>query len=343
MKIYTIKEIAKIAEVSSGTVDRVLHGRGKVSSDKELRVKKILKEIDYRPNQFARSLKLNKRYSFVVLLPDDELDEYWKPCFSGIHELITGFEEKGISVHVLKYSPKSHDDFIAKSESSFDYTPDGVLLGALFLKESTKYLRLLEEKSIPFGLINTAVEGTNYHTFVGHNLIQSGRTAAHLFDNLLHEKSSLLIVHLEEEFENALHMQQKEKGFRAYFQDKGIPIQIDTVNLKANEEGINLIQFREKLKNIVSGIFVTTSKAHLIAEIGIDLGIPIIGYDLLLKNVQHLKNNKIRFLIYQNPKLQAYKGLSILSEYVMKSVVHPKEMYLPIEIVSSENIDSYRF
>jgi len=343
MKIYTIKEIAKMADVSSGTVDRVLHSRGKVSPDKEHRVKKILKAIDYRPNQFARSLKLNKRYSFVVLLPDDELDEYWKPCFSGIHELINGFEEKGISVHVLKYSPKSHDDFIEKSESSFDYAPDGVLLGALFLKESKKYLQILEEKGIPFGLINTAVEGTNYHTFVGHNLIQSGRTAAHLFDNILHEKGPLLIVHLEEEFENAFHMQQKEKGFRAYFQDKGIPRDIETLNLKSNESGTDLGQLRDRLKNNVNGIFVTTSKAHLIAEIGIDPEIPIIGYDLLLENVHYLKNNRIRFLIYQNPKLQAYKGLSLLSEYVMKSVAHPKEMYLPIEIVSSENIDSYRF
>jgi LacI family transcriptional regulator len=343
MKIYTIKEIAKMAEVSSGTVDRVLHSRGKVSSDKELRVRKILKEIDYRPNQFARSLKLNKRYRFVVLMPDDDLDEYWKPCFSGINELKNTFEENGITVDILKYSPKNHDDFVEKSRLSIELGPDGVLLGALFLKESQKYLRMLEERAIPFGLINTAVEETNYHTFVGHNLIQSGRTAAHLFDNILYEKGSILIVHLEEEFENALHMQQKEKGFRAYFRDKGIPIQIDTVNLKANEAGTNLIQFREKLKNITSGIFVTTSKAYLIAEIGIDPRIPIIGYDLLLKNVQYLKGDKIKFLIYQNPKLQAYKGLSLLSEYVMKSIDHPKQMYLPIEIVSSENIDSYRF
>jgi len=332
-----------MAEVSSGTVDRVLHSRGKVSPDKELRVKKILKEIDYRPNQFAQSLKLNKRYRFVVLIPDDELDEYWKPCFAGINELKSVFDEKGISVNVLKYSPIDHDDFISKSKCSLELHPDGVLLGALFLKESKRYLQLLEEKPIPFSLFNTAVEGANYHTFVGQNLIQSGRTAAHLFDNILSEKGSLLIVHLEEEFENAFHMQQKEKGFRAYFKEKGNTRRIETINLKANESGTDLGELKEKLKNGVSGIFVTTSKAHLITEIGIDPGITIIGYDLLLKNVQDLKSNRIKFLIYQNPKLQAYKGLSLLSEYVMKSVEHPKEMYLPIEIVSSENIDSYRF
>lgn len=343
MKIYTIKEIAKMAGVSSGTVDRVLHNRGKVSPDNEQRVRGILKEIEYKPNQFARSLKLNKRYNLVVLMPNDDLDEYWKPCFEGINELKNSFDEKGISVHILKYSPIDHDDFITKSKNSLELHLDGVLLGALFLKESKRYIRLLEEKKIPFCLINTAVEDTNFHTFVGHNLIQSGRTAAHLFDNILSENGSLLIVHLEEEFENAFHMQQKEKGFRDYFKDKGISRKIETINFKANGSGANLSQLKEKLINEVAGIFVTTSKAHLIAEIGLDPGIPIIGYDLLFRNVQHLKNNKIKFLIYQNPKLQAYQGLSLLSEYVMKSVTHPKEMYLPIEIISSENVDSYHF
>jgi len=330
-----------MADVSSGTVDRVLHSRGKVSPNKEQRVKKILKEIEYRPNQLARSLKLNKRFNFVVLMPDDELDEYWKPCFAGINELKNSFEEKGISVHVLKYSPSDHDDFIEKTKSSLDFIPDGVLLAALFLKESKKYLQILEERSIPFSLINTAVEGTNYHTFVGQNLIQSGRTAAHLFDNILHETGSLLIVHLEEEFENAFHMQQKEKGVRAYFQDKGITVEIETINLKSKESGTDLDLLNGKLKSSINGIFVTTSKVHLIAELGIDPAIPIIGYDLLLRNVQHLKSNKIKFLIYQNPKLQAFKGLSLLADYVVKSVVHPKEIYLPIEIISSENVDSY--
>ena len=134
MKIYTIKEIAKLANVSPGTVDRVLHHRGKVSPEKELRVNDILKQIDYKPNQFARSLKLNRRYQFVVLLPDDNLDEYWKPCFAGIDEWESKFGENGISVKVLKYSPNQPGDFIEATKRSLELMPDGVLLGALYLE-----------------------------------------------------------------------------------------------------------------------------------------------------------------------------------------------------------------
>ena len=42
---YTIKDIARMAGVSAGTVDRVLHNRGDVSSKSKAKVQKVLDEI----------------------------------------------------------------------------------------------------------------------------------------------------------------------------------------------------------------------------------------------------------------------------------------------------------
>ena len=80
-KKFTIKDIAELSGVSKGTVDRVLHGRGKVSEKALKSVEKVLKEIDYQPNPMARSLKNNKIYTICVILPDPEQDAYWIPCF----------------------------------------------------------------------------------------------------------------------------------------------------------------------------------------------------------------------------------------------------------------------
>ncbi len=52
-KNYTIKDIARMAGVSAGTVDRVLHNRGDVSASSGEKVRKVLDEIDYHPNMFA--------------------------------------------------------------------------------------------------------------------------------------------------------------------------------------------------------------------------------------------------------------------------------------------------
>lgn len=339
MKVYTIKEISKMAGVSAGTVDRVLHKRGKVSPEKEEKVKSILKKIDYRPNQVARSLKLNKQYQLVVLLPDYQLDEYWRPCFDGIEQLKGPLEEKGVFAKVLKYNPSSSSHFEKICQKSIELNPDGIMLGALFLNESQSFLNTLKNKGIPFNLINTPVEGADFESFVGQDLVQSGRTAAHLFDVFLPERKTILIVHIAEDFENAFHMQQKEKGFRTYYSQKSC-VNISTINIKAEEGASINQQLLDKRTGEIHGIFVTTSKAHLIAEVGAN--IPIIGYDLLKENISYLNNGGIKFLIYQNPKLQAYQGLSMLSDYLLKGEHSPNKKYLPIEIISSENVSSYQ-
>ena len=46
-KTYRIKDIAELSGVSTGTVDRILHNRGKVSEEAQKKVEKVLKEIDY--------------------------------------------------------------------------------------------------------------------------------------------------------------------------------------------------------------------------------------------------------------------------------------------------------
>jgi len=76
-----IKDIAKLANVSVGTVDRVIHGRSGVSEASKKRVEEILKQLDYQPNMYASALASNKRYAFACLLPQHEEGEYnGVPC-----------------------------------------------------------------------------------------------------------------------------------------------------------------------------------------------------------------------------------------------------------------------
>ena len=69
MKRITIKEIARKAGVSAGTVDRVLHNRGEVAEATRKRVLEIAEAGNYATNVFARNLKLNKKHRLAILLP----------------------------------------------------------------------------------------------------------------------------------------------------------------------------------------------------------------------------------------------------------------------------------
>ena len=92
-----IKDIARLANVSVGTVDRVLHGRSGVSEASRKRVEEILKQLDYQPNMYASALASNKKYTFACLLPKHLEGEYWTDVQKGIREAVTTCSDFNIS------------------------------------------------------------------------------------------------------------------------------------------------------------------------------------------------------------------------------------------------------
>ena len=57
----TIKEIAELAGVSRGTVDRVLNNRGSVNAKTAEKILEIAKAVDYKPNRAGLALAAQKR------------------------------------------------------------------------------------------------------------------------------------------------------------------------------------------------------------------------------------------------------------------------------------------
>ena len=68
----SIKDVAKLAGVSPMTASRVINGSGQVSMKMKLRVMRAVKELGYRPNFNARSLRVQKSSLFGLILPDLE-------------------------------------------------------------------------------------------------------------------------------------------------------------------------------------------------------------------------------------------------------------------------------
>ncbi len=66
----TIKDIAKLAGVSQGTVSNVLNGSGNVSSEKILRVHAAAKQLGYTPNQKAQLLRKGNSNLLSVMIPN---------------------------------------------------------------------------------------------------------------------------------------------------------------------------------------------------------------------------------------------------------------------------------
>ncbi|GAA0780971.1 LacI family transcriptional regulator [Roseibium denhamense] len=66
----TIKDVAKKAEVSVGTVSRVLAGNATVKQPLQQRVLAAMEELDYKPNRAARALRTNSIDVVGLIVPD---------------------------------------------------------------------------------------------------------------------------------------------------------------------------------------------------------------------------------------------------------------------------------
>lgn len=69
-KRLTVREIADLAGVSVATVSRVINQNGRFSPETEERVKRVIREHHYQPNQLARGLRVNKARAIGVIIPD---------------------------------------------------------------------------------------------------------------------------------------------------------------------------------------------------------------------------------------------------------------------------------
>ena len=73
--MITIKDVAKLAGVSVGTVSKVINNIDVKPKTKEL-VDAAIKELEYEPNIYARGLKINKTNTVALILPT-----VWNPFF----------------------------------------------------------------------------------------------------------------------------------------------------------------------------------------------------------------------------------------------------------------------
>lgn len=341
-----IKDIARMAGVSEGTVDRVLHGRGRVSISSANKVTDVLNRINYSPNLIARTLGISKQHRIGVLIPYPESDQYWKQSEIGLKAGLKQLTQFSIDIDIqtVYYDLHKSQDFQRAALEVYHSKPDGVLVAPLFYFASISFFKSLKEANIPFVLFNTPIVEADALSFIGQDLEQSGILAAELVSIGQPQHSKFIFLHIDEDIPNSVHLREKEKGFTNYLIQHKDFFSTSTVILgsPANPEFNKNLTELAKLTNL-AGIVVSTSKAYLVAPTFKNQNekIRIVGYDLIQPNIDLLKANKIDFLINQNPARQAKLGIQTMANYLLfKREVNARHL-LPLDVITAQNINSY--
>ena len=344
-----IKDIAERAGVSVGTVDRVLHNRPNVSKKAFDKVQKALAEMDYTPNMYASALAYNKEYQFVSVIPKHESEAYWEEVEEGATTCCERYRDFRISNKVLYYNRFSPETFAKVMTEVLKMNPDGVIVVPSKIDITRKYTDQMHERQIPFILLDSYMPDLKPLSFFGQDSFASGYFAARMLMMLApKEKEIMLMKQMRNGNVASKQQENRETGFRHYMHDHFPSVEILEVNLSLDDK-------REQYDQILEDFFTAhphvhhcitfNSKAHLVGEYLLKSNrrnIQIMGYDMVPKNAECVRQGSISFLIAQHAYMQGFACIdSLFRATVLKKEVDPIN-YMPIELLTKENIDFYR-
>ncbi|MCU6707519.1 LacI family transcriptional regulator [Paenibacillus sp. J5C_2022] len=172
--MVTIYDIAAKANVSAMTVSRVINNTGKISDKTRAKVKRVMEEMNYVPNQTARSLVLQQTKLLFLLITD-----IMNPFYT---TLARGAEDAAMK-HGYRLLFGNSDENLEKEA---DYVTtilttrvDGVLLAPAG-DPSLPHLESLQRHNVPFVLLDREVPGIQCDIVLG----DSKEGARQLVDHL---------------------------------------------------------------------------------------------------------------------------------------------------------------
>ncbi len=167
--MVTQNDVAKKAGVSFITVSRVINNSSNVKKETREKVLKVIKELNYYPNNMARGLNKNKISVVGIIVPYSTHifgTPYYVDLLSGIEQCLA---EK--NYELLFYPKQQEDKYIDYAKLFYERKVDGILIIAP--KINDKQLLDIDKKGIPAVVINGRIDAENI-SWVDSNNEQGG-------------------------------------------------------------------------------------------------------------------------------------------------------------------------
>jgi LacI family repressor for deo operon, udp, cdd, tsx, nupC, and nupG len=168
----SIKDVAKLANVSTATVSRVLRNAGNVTEETKRRVLEAIEALNYQPNVLGRYLRRMETETVLVIVPD-----ITNPFFS---KVLRGIEAVALERGYQVLLGDTQND-VQLEEQYLNVLPQKQVDGMIFLTARTRK-ELMEEMSRQFPIVLACeyLEGTDIPTVSIDNISSARKATEHL-------------------------------------------------------------------------------------------------------------------------------------------------------------------
>ncbi len=343
-----IIDIARMAGVSAGTVDRVIHNRGKVSEDNLIKVRRVLDHVDYQPNMMARSLASGREYVIYVVIPAFREGEYWADVNEGCARAAGEVAAFNVSVRLLFFDQYDEQSFDRIVETLRRKNFDGVLVATLFAERVAAWSVELDCRGIPYVFIDAAIEGCNNLAYFGISSFDAGMVGARMLLARFDTRSDIVVGQMAYRGTNGSNQWRlREEGFHHYLRQRGFTGRIHhaLLDIHTPERNFEVLDRLFEEYPAIEGAITFNSTCYILGNYlraRVRERVRLVGYDLIPRNEQMLREGVIDVLVAQRPESQGYHGVMALEEYLIGGRKINKVNNMPIDILMKENIQYYK-
>ncbi|MCD8301261.1 MAG: LacI family DNA-binding transcriptional regulator [Clostridiales bacterium] len=341
----TIQQIADMAGVSRGTVDRVLNHRGRVRPEVAEHIEQIAEEIGYETKQ-QRNGRLREIPGYDLTI--GVITHLCRSSFMlnirrGIEEISAKLEKQGIHVLLREVDGVDGQAQALLLDELTEIGVDGLAIMPVDSEDVRSRMRFLAvDKKIPVVTFNTDIYGTGRMCFVGLDNRKSGETAAGLMAMMMRERGE--VVGIIGSFSNSTGIQRID-GFSEVLKAQYPEMKLIGVQ-SSSDSAVEVERIVDQVMTAypdLGGIFLVSGgqaglkRAFEKREMGRHPYAVI--YDLTENNRVYLRDDVVDFLIDQDGFTQGYRAVSLVADKLRWNKDPEREnMYTEINIMTKFNV-----
>lgn len=337
----TIKQIAELAGVSRGTVDRVLNHRGSVNKETEKKVLEIARQLNYKPNKAGIALAAQKKQLQIGILVFDEKNPFFDEVLAGIQKKAEEMDYYGCDIQICRVEMNAQSQLKALEELK-QANINGLILSPYNDEKVAEKINEFVEAGIEVVTVNTDIEGTRRLAYVGSDYFKCGRTAGGLMGMITQGKAKLGIITGSS---NVLCHTRRIEGFRDVVEKEYPQIEICAIEENEDDEFKSYAVAEKMLQQYpdMDALFLAAGGVYgacrAVLYSGKEKQVRIISYDTIESTKEMLRQGIITATICQQPIEQGARAMETLLTYLASGErPQQEENYVDLSIKIKENL-----
>ncbi|HKW58030.1 MAG TPA: substrate-binding domain-containing protein [Candidatus Acidoferrum sp.] len=341
---HGIHLIAEMANVSIGTVDRALHGRGGIKEATRKRILQIAQQIGYSPNLAARALSVARASARIGVCIPKEIHFFYDQLWGGVLDEAKRFEQLGIRFSYRPVQNLGEGDREAFQEL-VESGADGIILTAGSPKELTPLIDEAERKNLHVVCVSTDAPESHRSGVVCVEPYLNGCLAGELMGKIVPRGSNVAVVAGMLTTEDH---RKKTEGFSHSFLRHCAGGKIVSVIEGHEDEQESFEKTSELLRRFpqLDGLYVNTVNClpvcRALGEQGYEGKIKLITTDLFAEMAPFFARGVITASIYQHPYRQGQVAVRIVADHLVSRAHIPPTVHLSPGVVMSSNLHLFR-